>query len=152
VYSAFVPATTQQNKENHAAKGSSPSEVVCLVDDDPSVRKAVSRLLESAGFNVKAFGDPALFLDYLGNNYVPVVVLDIWMERMTGMELLERLYTTSPRTRVIFITGHEDQTAEAKVMQAGAFGFLIKPFDDEPFLSMVVRALAGKDRLGDHPK
>lgn len=147
-----MPATTPQKKENHAEKDSSPSEVVCLVDDDPSVRKAVSRLLESAGFKVKAFADPDLFLDYLRNNYVPVVVLDIWMERMTGMELLEHLYTTSPRTRVIFITGHEDQTAEAKVRQAGAFGFLIKPFDDEEFLNMVLRALAGEGRLDDHRK
>lgn len=137
-----MPATTPQKNENHTEKGSFPSEVVCLVDDDPSVRKAVSRLLESAGFKVKAFGDPALFLEYLGNNHVPVVVLDIWMERMTGMELVEHLYKTSPRTRVIFITGHEDHAAEAKVRQAGAFGFLIKPFDDEQFLGMVMRALA----------
>jgi FixJ family two-component response regulator len=137
-----VPATTPQKNENHTEKSSFPSEVVCLVDDDPSVRKAVSRLLASAGFKVKAFGDAAPFLEYLASNSVPVVVLDIWMERMTGMELLVHLDANSPQTRVIFISGHENLVAEAKVMQAGAFGYLIKPFNDEEFLSMVMRALA----------
>lgn len=117
-------------------------EIVCLVDDDPSVRKAVSRLLESAGFSVVAFAEADSFLKYLAINPVSVAVLDIWMERMTGLELLVHLCDKSPQTRVIFITGHEDATAEATVKQAGAFGFLIKPFDDEEFIRLVSRALA----------
>ena len=117
------------------------AEIVCLVDDDPSVRKSVSRLLESAGFKVRAFGEPEGFLEHLAKNPVPVVVLDIWMEGMTGMEVLAHLCARSPQTRVIFITGHEDHAAEATVMQAGAFAFLIKPFADDQFLSEVRRAL-----------
>lgn len=117
------------------------AEIVCLVDDDPSVRKSVSRLLESAGFKVRSFGEPEAFLQYLAKNPVPVAVLDIWMESMTGMELLAHLCARSPETRVIFITGHEDDAAQATVMQAGAFAFLIKPFDDDQFLSNVRRAL-----------
>ena len=122
----------------------SETNVICLVDDDPSVRKAVGRLLESAGFNIKTFGEPDAFLQYLAKNSVPVAVLDIWMEPMTGLELLTHLCSKSPQTRVIFITGHEDPATAANVMQAGAFGFLTKPFDDEKFLSLVGRALAGK--------
>jgi FixJ family two-component response regulator len=117
------------------------AEVCYLVDDDPSVRKAVSRLLESEGFNVRAFGEPEDFLNHMATNPVRLVVLDIWMESMTGMELLAHLCARSPGTRVIFITGHEDHGAEATVRQAGAFAFFIKPFDDKKFIAAVRAAL-----------
>ena len=117
------------------------SEIVCLVDDDPSVRKSVGRLLESEGFNVRTFADPRAFLEYLEQNRVAVAVLDIWMARMTGMELLAHLCARSPETRVIFITGHEDTAAQATVTQAGAFAFFLKPFDDNLFLNAVHHAL-----------
>jgi two-component system response regulator ChvI len=117
------------------------AEVCYLVDDDPSVRKSVSRLLESEGFNVRAFGEPEDFLNQMATNPVRLVVLDIWMESMTGMELLAHLCARSPGTRVIFITGHEDRGAEATVMQAGAFAFFIKPFDDKKFIAAVRAAL-----------
>ena len=116
-------------------------EVCYLVDDDPSVRKSISRLLESEGFNVRAFGEPEDFLNHMATNPVRLVVLDIWMERMTGMELLAHLCARSPGTRVIFITGREDRAAEATVMQAGASAFFIKPFDNEKFIAAVRDAL-----------
>src|SRR5436190_15333457 len=102
----------------------SANEIVCLVDDDPSIRKSVGRLLEAAGFKVNAFSEAQPFLGYLANNNVPVAVLDIWMERMTGLELLVELNAKSPATRVIFITGQEEPGAEKTVMKSGAFGFL----------------------------
>jgi FixJ family two-component response regulator len=111
--------------------------VVCLVDDDASVRKSVARVLESSGFNVDAFSEPEAFLGHLTAHSVPVAVLDIWMNNMTGMELLAHLCARSPKTRVIFITGHEDPAAEATVRQAGAFAFFIKPFDHKRFLAAV---------------
>jgi FixJ family two-component response regulator len=115
--------------------------IVCLVDDDPSVRKSLTRLLESAGYKVNAFGEPETFLQHLAHHSVPVAVLDIWMERMTGMELLAHLCARSPQTHVIFVTAHEDQGAKTTVMQAGAFAFFIKPFDNAQFLETVRRAL-----------
>jgi FixJ family two-component response regulator len=118
------------------------SEIVCLVDDDPSVRKSVGRLLESEGFKVLAFNEPTQFLEHLAANRVPVLVLDIWMKSMTGLELLAHLCARSPRTRVIFITGHEDRAAETTVMQAGAFAFFLKPFNENEFLDAVHRALS----------
>jgi FixJ family two-component response regulator len=116
-------------------------EVICLVDDDASVRKSISRLLESDGFSVRAFGEPEVFLNHIATNRVRLVVLDIWMEKMTGMQLLTHLYARSPDTRVIFITGHDDPAAERTVMEAGAFAFFMKPLDDTQFLSAVHRAL-----------
>jgi two-component system response regulator FixJ len=118
------------------------SEEICyVVDDDPSMRKSISRLLELEGFKVRAFGDPEDFLNQMAINPVRLVVLDIWMERMTGMELLAHLCARSPETRVIFITGHEDRAAQATVMRAGAAGFFIKPLDNEKFIAAVRDAL-----------
>ena len=113
------------------------SHVVCLVDDDLALRKSVSRLLESDGFAVQAFAEPHEFLNFLAAHSVEVAVLDIWMDGMTGMELMAHLCAQSPRTRVIFITGREDRAAERTVKQAGAYAFFLKPFDDEQFLSSV---------------
>ena len=117
------------------------SQVICVVDDDPSVLKSVSRLLQSAGFSVAAFSQAEACLDFVPGHTVPVAILDIWMEPMTGMELLAHLAARSPQTHVIFITGRDDPAAKATVMQAGAFAFFIKPFDDSTFLAAVHRAL-----------
>lgn len=115
--------------------------VICVVDDDPSVLKSVGRLLESEGFSVRTFAHSDESLEYMETNAVPLAILDIWMQEMTGMELLAHLCARSPKTHVIFITGHEDAAAQATVMQAGAFAFFIKPFDSEQFLASVHRAL-----------
>lgn len=115
--------------------------VVCLVDDDSSVRKSICHLLESDGFSVHAFAEPDVFLEHLARNAVPVLVLDIWMEKMTGMELLAHLCAKSPQTRVIFVTAYDDVAAERTVRQAGAFDFFKKPFDDDRLLNSVRLAL-----------
>ena len=115
--------------------------VVCLVDDDESVRKSIVRVLESAGFKVQAFSEPDAFLRHLRMHSVPVAILDIWMDNMTGMELLAHLCARSPNTRCIFITGREDHAAEMTVMQADAFAFFVKPFDNKRFLQAVQDAL-----------
>ena len=126
------------------APDSSPTtsaEICYVVDDDPSVRKSITRLLELEGFKVRAFGDPEDFLNQMATNPVRLVVLDIWMQQMTGMEVLAHLCARWPGTRVIFITGHEDRAAEATVMRAGAAGFFIKPLDNEKFIAAVQDAL-----------
>ena len=132
---------TQSLPAARPARTTTP-QVVCLVDDDPSIRRSVGRLLESDGFKVLAFSQPELFLDFATNNPIEVAVLDIWMDRMTGMELLAHLCLRSPKTRTIFITGHEDPAAKATVMNAGAFAFFMKPFDDQSFLNAVRGAFA----------
>lgn len=124
-----------------SSSGAISGEVVYLVDDDASVRKSISRLLEADGFNVRVFGEPEAFLNQMAKSSVRLVVLDIWMERVTGLELLAHLRARSPDTRVIFITGREDPTAEKTVMEAGAFAFFMKPLDDIRFLSAVHHAL-----------
>jgi FixJ family two-component response regulator len=120
----------------------SDTEIVCLVDDDLSVLKSIERLLASDGFSVCAFNKPKEFLTYVQAHAVPLVVLDIWMEEMSGLEVQAQLSALSPQTRVIIITGREDQTAKLAALQLGVIGFFTKPFDDEQFLNAVRGALA----------
>ena len=114
---------------------------ICLVDDDTSVLKAIGRLLTSAGCVVQAFSEAAPFLAYISTNRVDLVVLDIWMKQMTGLEVLAHLCSLSPQTRIIIITGREDLAVKSIATQVGAVGFFLKPFDDEQFLAAVHHAL-----------
>jgi FixJ family two-component response regulator len=120
----------------------SDTEIVCLVDDDLSVLKSIERLLASDGFSVCAFNKPKEFLTYVQAYAVPLVVLDIWMEEMSGLEVQAQLSALSPQTRVIIITGREDETAKLAALQLGVIGFFTKPFDDDQFLNAVRGALA----------
>jgi len=120
----------------------SDTEIVCLVDDDLSVLKSIERLLASDGFSVCAFNKPKDFLTHVQAHTVPLVVLDIWMEEMSGLEVQAQLSALSPQTRVIIITGREDQTAKLAALQSGVIAFFTKPFDGDQFLNAVRRALA----------
>ena len=114
---------------------------VCIVDDDPSVLKSMHYLLASEGFKVRPFNKAEDFLAHAGANHVPVVVTDIWMDQVTGLELLARLCAVSPRTKVIVITAREDLAARATAMAIGPVAFFMKPFNDEKFLAAVRDAL-----------
>jgi two-component system response regulator FixJ len=105
------------------------------------VLNGVGRLLASAGCVVRAFSEAAPFLAYISTNRVHLVVLDIWMKEMTGLEVLARLCSLSPQTRIIIITGREDLAVKLIATQIGAVGFFLKPFDDEQFLAAVRHAL-----------
>lgn len=117
------------------------ADVVCLVDDDASIRRSISRMLKLDNVDVRAFSEAEEFLAYLGSNAVRLAILDIWMEPMTGLDLLAHLCARSPQTRVIFITAQEDEAAELTVKQVGAYAFFMKPFDENEFLRTVHRAL-----------
>jgi len=116
--------------------------VICLLDDDPSVLKAVGRLLSSAGWQAQQFSDPDKFLEYAKIHRAPVAVIDVWMPIMSGLEVQSRLREVSPSTRVIIFTGKDDPLVRSTALNAGASAFLTKPFDDEELLTAVRLALA----------
>jgi FixJ family two-component response regulator len=120
----------------------SDREIVCLVDDDLSVLKSIERLLASDGLSVRGFNKPKEFLSHVQAHSVPVVILDIWMEEMSGLELQAQLSGLSPGTRVIIITGRDDSAAKLTALQMGVVAFFTKPFDDDQFLKAVRDALA----------
>jgi len=115
---------------------------ICLVDDDPSVLKATSRLLASSGWKVESFLDPNTFLRYAETCQPQVVVIDILMPIMNGLEVQGRLRTISPSTRVIILTSKDDSSVRSKVMAGGASAFFLKPVDDEEFLAGIESAVS----------
>jgi two-component system response regulator FixJ len=115
---------------------------VCLVDDDPSVLRSMQYLLESEGLKVRAFNKPEKFLAHAAANPVGLVVTDIWMQDVTGLEILARMCALSPRPKVIVITAREDLAARATAMQIGPVAYFMKPFDDNKFLAAIREALS----------
>jgi len=141
-----MKATSHIEKRPVAQMRKTPSEqpspeIVCLVDDDPMMLRATGRLLASDGFAVRPFNKGEDFIAYVASHEVPLVVLDIWMKEMTGLEVLARLCAISPQTHVIVITGREDSAVRITAMQIGIVAFFIKPFNDEKFLAAVHDAL-----------
>lgn len=114
---------------------------ICILDDDFSVLNSLRELLDSDGLEARTFDNPELFLTYAREHPVKLAVLDVWLPQMTGIEVQERLREVSPETVVVIITGREESAIRLAAMEAGAFGFLAKPFDDEVFLALVRSAL-----------
>jgi FixJ family two-component response regulator len=114
---------------------------ICILDDDFSVLNSLRELLDSDGFQARTFDNPDLFLAYAREHLVKLAVLDVWLPQLTGIDVQERLREVSPETIVIIITGREEPAIRAAAMEAGAFGFLGKPFEDEVFLTLVRDAL-----------
>lgn len=114
---------------------------ICILDDDFSVLNSLRELLDSDGLEARTFDNPDLFLAHAREHPVKLAVLDVWLPQMTGIDVQERLSEISPDTLVIIITAREEPAIRAAAMEAGAFGFLGKPFDDEVFLTLVRSAL-----------
>jgi FixJ family two-component response regulator len=116
--------------------------VVFLVDDDPSVRKSLSRVLTLAGYKVEAFASAGDFMARPPSVGPCCVVLDVRMPGITGLHLQETLVGARRRIPIVFITGHGDISMSVKAMKAGAVDFLTKPFHVESLLAAVQRAVA----------
>ena len=116
---------------------------IWLLDDDVSMLKALGRLMDSAGFQVEKFSDPATFLARLEHASCRLAVLDVWMPQMNGLEVQACLRRDSPATQVIFLTGRDDPMVRQAAIDAGAFAFLAKPFDDEVLMQLIREAVAG---------
>lgn len=110
---------------------------VCLLDDDPSVLKATTRLLDSVGWRVNAFTDPATFLEHAATHCPEVAVIDVLMPEMSGLEVQTRLRRLSPSTRVIVLTARDDPSVRRMAMNAGASAFFIKGVESNEFLAGV---------------
>ena len=111
--------------------------VVAVVDDEETIRKALKRLLRSAGIAVESYASGQEFLQSLPAQLPQCVVLDIGMEGMTGLDVQARLKAARMAVPVIFITALDDPGDEARAMHAGAIAFLRKPFDDEALLAAI---------------
>jgi FixJ family two-component response regulator len=121
---------------------SKPEEVIFVVDDEESMRKALSRLLAVVGYSVETFASAEEVL-VRGRPQGPAcLVSDLKMPGLTGLELQERLASQGISIPIIFITGHGDIPSSVQAMKEGAVDFLTKPFDGEVLLAAIRRALA----------
>jgi FixJ family two-component response regulator len=116
--------------------------VVCLLDDEPSVLRGLSRLFSSVDLQAETFGDPDEFLSYAQKHRPAVALIDVCMPQMNGLEVQSRLHDISPSTRVIIFTGKHDPLVRMTALNAGALAFFTKPFDDEELLTAVRLALS----------
>ena len=116
---------------------------IWLLDDDVSMLKALGRLMNSAGFVVEKFNHPTAFLARLEQAICRVAVLDVWMPDMNGLEVQACLRQDSPETRIIFISGRDDPSVRQAALDAGAFAFFAKPFEDELLMKVIHEALEG---------
>jgi FixJ family two-component response regulator len=119
----------------------SSDNLVFLIDDDPSVRKGVIRLLRSAGYRTEAFESASSFLAREQHPGPACVIVDVRMPGLNGMDLQEVLIQRRRKEQLIFITGHGDISMCAQAMKAGAVDFLPKPFRDTDLLGCVERSL-----------
>ena len=116
--------------------------LVFVVDDNPSVRKSLSRLLAAAGYTVEAFASAREFLTRVPSEGPCCLVLDVRMPGLTGIELQAALAAAGRRMSIVFVTGHIDVPMSVKAMKGGAVDLLTKPIDRQELLAAIVRALA----------
>lgn len=110
---------------------------VYLVDDEPSVLRAVGRLLRSAGLEVRAFESPSEFLDLHDRETPGCVVLDVSMPQLNGLELQRSLSERGSSLPIVFLTGRGDIPASVRAMKQGAVDFLTKPVDGQQLIAAV---------------
>jgi FixJ family two-component response regulator len=118
------------------------SPLVFVVDDEPSIRKSLVRLLEASGYLAEAFASAREFLAREPYPGPCCLVLDVRMPGLTGLELQEALTAIGRRMSIVFVTGHVDVPMSVKAMKDGAVDLLTKPVDAKDLLAAIQRALA----------
>jgi len=119
---------------------------ILVVDDDASVRDAISNLLESVGMRTRVFGSTEEFWKASRPNTPSCLILDVRLPGASGLEFQEQLAKAGVSIPVIFITAHGDVPMTSRAMKAGAIEFLMKPFQKEELLAAVRQGLE-KDRI-----
>jgi len=111
-----------------------------LVDDDPAVLKAITRLLNAAGYRTKSFSSPQEFLSAHDPSIPGCAIIDLVMSELDGLHLQQALLETGSERPIIFLSGKGDVSTSVRAMKAGAVDFLTKPVKREALFSAVVRA------------
>lgn len=115
--------------------------IVYVIDDDPSIREAITSLIRSVGMSVQAFGSAKEFMASSRPNAPACLVLDVRMPGLSGLELQRELTDAGISIPIIFITGHGDIPMSVRAMKAGAVEFLTKPFRDQTLLDAIAQAI-----------
>jgi FixJ family two-component response regulator len=114
--------------------------LIAIVDDEESVRRALTRLILSAGFRAQSFSCGKDFLDWQRTNRPACVVLDLHMPIMNGFDVQKSLRDAPNRVPVVIITGHDTPESEQRAINAGAIAYLRKPVDEKVLLAAISAA------------
>jgi FixJ family two-component response regulator len=117
--------------------------VIAVIDDDASVRRALQRLLRSAGFAVETFATAREFLDAGHSARTTCLVLDIHLPEMSGFQLQEHLAVSGVLIPIVFITAHDNATTRERASRPGATAYLRKPFDQDELIEAIGRIISG---------
>jgi len=140
------PQAGAYNINESALMPPTPGHTVFMVDDDEAVRKAISRLLRSAGIASAVFASPSEFLAQYNPDMPGCLVLDMAMPDLDGLQLQTALNEKGCILPIIFLTGHGDVSKSVQAMKQGAFDFLSKPAKDKDLLT-AVRAAFERDTV-----
>ena len=123
--------------------------LIAIVDDEEPVRKALTRLLRSAGLDVETFPSGVEFLESLSTRRPDCVVLDLHMPQVDGFAVQARLAEAGNRLPVVIITGHDSDETRDRAMAAHPTAYLRKPVDDQTLLDAIELAIrrAQKERI-----
>ena len=124
-----------------------PDDTVLIVDDDASVREALSSLMRSVGLRVRTFATPEAFLAAHRPDTPTCLVLDVDLPGLSGLDLQRKLAREGDPVPIVFITGHGDIPMSVRAMKGGATEFLPKPFREQDLLDAIQTALE-TDRAG----
>ena len=117
------------------------NELIAIVDDDESMRLSLKDLVRSLGYDVQCFACAEDLLAAPANRTCALVISDIQMPGLSGLELHERMRALRPQTPFIFVTAYGDERTQARALQSGAHCFLRKPFDAATLIACIERAL-----------
>lgn len=127
---------------NHGRPQEAPQETVFIVDDDEAVRDSLQWLIEPEGYKVLCYDDPERFLSALQWPQVSVLLLDVRMPKLSGLEVQNTLIEKGINMPIIFITGHGDVSMAVETMKRGAVDFLEKPFDESRIKDLISQHMA----------
>ena len=117
------------------------SAIIAVVDDDPSVRRGLERLIRSVGWKAETFGSAQEFLEYPRTEPPSCVVLDLQLPGLSGLDLQKRMAAAGLYTPIVFLTGHGSIPATVQAMKAGAIEFLTKPVEEQDLLKAIEEAI-----------
>jgi FixJ family two-component response regulator len=137
-----APAQTSSNGAAVSEGGDDTRPVVFVLDDDAQARRAIGRLLRSAGYQVELLGSSREFLASEAGHRPGCLICDLRLPEVSGMDLFAKLRISGRRIPIIFITGYGDIATGVTAMKHGAVDFLTKPVDDHELLAAVERALS----------
>ena len=115
--------------------------IVFVVDDDPSVREGLERLLKASRWKVETFASAQEFLAHRKENIPSCLVLDVELPGLSGLDLQKQIMEANREIPIVFITGHKDVPTSVRAMKAGAVEFLVKPFSEEDLLEAIQQAI-----------